>query len=286
MPAFGGCAYMIRRWVSFLMCVMIHPFFPFRFLPPPVFAQYSPRTPGRNHRPASLFCFCQCPGARFRRPSHMSGADAPRPVSPRGSALVSPFKRRASACARPFSSICNACPGLCLQRHPLPPGGWFPAGVAVALSARGALRVVIRNFSLGPYRAFGANGHQKAPSRYGLTFPCGPFSLRDPPVMDNGVRVRSERSPAGPAAQTAGRRSRIRCPGGAVAPRANEDYGAKGRAETGTGLPYAVTVPPSSSVSARSSCASSPRDKSSRVAGSRISGAIPRPMNAVPSSRR
>lgn len=97
---------------------------------------------------------------------------------------------------------------------------------------------------------------------------------------------RSERSPAGPAAQTAGRRSRIRCPGGAVAPRANEDYGAKGRAETGTGLPYAVTVPPSSSVSARSSCASSPRDKSSRVAGSRISGAIPRPMNAVPSSRR
>lgn len=139
---------------------------------------------------------------------------------------------------------------------------------------------------LGPYRAFGANGHQKAPSRYGLTFPCGPFSLRDPPVMDNGVRVRSERSPAGPAAQTAGRRSRIRCPGGAVAPRANEDYGAKGRAETGTGLPYAVTVPPSSSVSARSSCASSPRDKSSRVAGSRISGAIPRPMNAVPSSRR
>ena len=187
-PAFGGCAYMIRRWVSFLMCVMIHPFFPFRFLPP-VFAQHSPRTPGRNHRPASLFCFCQCPGARFRRPSHMSGADAPRPVSPRGSALVSPFKRRASACARPFSSICNACPGLCLQRHPLPPGGWFPAGVAVALSARGALRVVIRNFSLGPYRAFGANGHQKAPSRYGLTFPCGPFSLRDPPVMDNGVRV-------------------------------------------------------------------------------------------------
>lgn len=118
-PAFGGCAYMIRRWVSFLMCVMIHPFFPFRFLPP-VFAQHSPRTPGRNHRPASLFCFCQCPGARFRRPSHMSGADAPRPVSPRGSALVSPFKRRASACARPFRSIFNASPAPCSQRHPNP----------------------------------------------------------------------------------------------------------------------------------------------------------------------
>ena len=277
---------MIRRWVSFLMCVMIHPFFPFRFLPPPVFAQYSPRTSGRKHRPASLFCFCQCPGARFRRPSHMSGADAPRPVSPRGSALVSPFKRRASACARPFSSICNACPGLCLQRHPLPPGGWFPAGVAVALSARGALRVVIRNFSLGPYRAFGANGHQKAPSHSALTLWFG--SLFVAPSARYGQRMCgfAVGEEQWPAAQTAGRRSRIRCPGGAVAPRANEDYGAKGRAETGTGLPYAVTAPPSSSVSARSSCASSPRDKSSRVAGSRISGAIPRPMNAVPSSRR
>ena len=88
---------------------------------------------------------------------------------------------------RPVPAAASA-PGVDADPH-LP--AQFPAGVAVALSARGALRVVIRNFSLGPYRAFGANGHQKAPSRYGLTFPCGPFSLRDPPVMDNGVRVRS-----------------------------------------------------------------------------------------------
>lgn len=118
-PAFGGCAYMIRRWVSFLMCVMIHPFFPFRFLPP-VFAQHSPRTPGRNHRPASLFTFVNIPAPVSAdhpiRPAQMRRASA----LPAGPALVLPCKRRAAACARPFRSIFNASPAPCSQRHPNP----------------------------------------------------------------------------------------------------------------------------------------------------------------------
>lgn len=197
-PAFGGCAYMIRRWVSFLMCVMIHPFFPFRFLPPPVFAQYSPRRPAGNTVPHPCL--------------RLSIARRPFPptipyVRRRCAALRLSLLARRSSC--PANGGQPHAPGLSAPFSTLPLplvhsgiriplNGWFPCrrcGCAFSLwrAANG-----VSGFFCGDGRAFGAHGHRKSAKPFcpdasvWFAFRC---TIR--PVWPKNVRVRGWRRTVG-----------------------------------------------------------------------------------------